>query len=73
MAQLEIKDPLAEKIAEIGGQDFEYVTLLQHVENKTGQNQGWARIRAELDDHYKLCKACKIIEFLEPRNLMKLT
>ena len=24
-----------EKIAEIGGQIFEYVTLLQHVENKT--------------------------------------
>ena len=40
MAQLEIKDPLVEKVAEIGGQDFEYVTLLQHVENKTGQNEG---------------------------------
>ena len=35
MAQLEIKDPLVEKIAEIGGQDFEYVTLLQLVENRT--------------------------------------
>ena len=36
--ELEIKDPLVEKIAEIGGQDFECVTLLQHVENKIGQN-----------------------------------
>ena len=33
--ELEVKDPLVEKIAEIGGQDFEYVTLLQHVENRT--------------------------------------
>ena len=30
--ELEIKDPLVEKI---GGQDYENVTLLQHVENKT--------------------------------------
>ena len=33
--ELEIKDHLVEKIAEIRGQDFECVTLLQHVENKT--------------------------------------
>ena len=33
--KLEIKDPLVEKIAEIGSQDFEYVLLLQHVEKKT--------------------------------------
>ena len=33
--RLEIKDPLVEKKAEIGGQDFEHVTLLQHLENKT--------------------------------------
>ena len=30
-----MKDSLVEKIAEIGGQDFEYVTVLQHVKNRT--------------------------------------
>ena len=33
--KLELNDPLVEKKAEIEGQDFEHVTLLQHLENKT--------------------------------------
>ena len=30
-----MKDPLVKRIGEIGGQDFEYVELLQNVENRT--------------------------------------
>ena len=33
--ELEIKDPLVERLAEIGGQDFDYINLLQNVENRT--------------------------------------
>ena len=33
--ELEIKDPLVERLAEIGGQDFYYINLLQNVENRT--------------------------------------
>ena len=33
--ELEVRDPLVEKLAEIGEQDFEYITLLQNVENRT--------------------------------------
>ena len=32
---LKIKDPLVETLADIGGEDLEYVTLLQHVEDKS--------------------------------------
>ena len=33
--ELEIKDPLVEKLADIGGQDFDYINLLQNIKNRT--------------------------------------
>ena len=30
--ELEIADPLVQRLAEIGGTDFEYVEILQHLE-----------------------------------------
>ena len=33
--ELEVSDPLVERIAEIGGIDFEYVEILQNLENRT--------------------------------------
>ena len=33
--ELEVRDPLVEKLGEIGEQDFEYITLLQNFENRT--------------------------------------
>ena len=33
--ELEIRDPLVERIAEIGRKDFDYINLLQNVENRT--------------------------------------
>ena len=33
--ELEIKDPLVESLAEAGGKDFDYINMLQDVENKT--------------------------------------
>ena len=36
--ELEIKDPLVERLAEIGGQDFYYINLLQNVENRAEFN-----------------------------------
>ena len=33
--ELEIADPLVQRLAEIGGTDFEYTELLQHLENRT--------------------------------------
>ena len=33
--ELEVKDPLVERIGEIGGQEFKYVDLLQNDENRT--------------------------------------
>ena len=33
--ELEVSDPLVERIAEIGGKDFEYVEILQNLEKRT--------------------------------------
>ena len=34
--ELEVADPLVQRLAEIGGTDFEYMELLQHLENRSG-------------------------------------
>ena len=33
--ELDIRDPLVERLAEIGGRDFDYINLLQNMENRT--------------------------------------
>ena len=42
--ELEIKDPLVERLAEIGRRDFDYVNMLQNVENKTEFKQAGAEL-----------------------------
>ena len=42
--ELEIRDPLVERIAEIGGRDFDYIKMLQNVENKTEFKQAGAEL-----------------------------